>query len=367
MIPSEPADFCVERVVRQLPNRSFSVDLYIVPKEKIVKITGFIKSIGLTVEAVTLSAFSIEHLLGLRGKSPCRFTFVADLDYNNFSLYLFQESCFSSFKLTWINPMDKNIDQVLKEIERLASLNRVTESDEIEVFVNLSDSNWADKIQPQDHGYIRRLTECSPFPNWNGNDVKGLAAACLALNPKGPDVNLLPPTLRPKPVRWPKLLLAALLALLWVGILMNVTLNEYEVLEFRSALKAKSMEMDKEFGRVTALRKKVAAEEKKLASYQFLLKRPISDLRILKDLSEKVDTNTYLFDYVRTESLIIAGYSDSVLKLQSANSLAAIKYFKKFSMEGSINKVRVPLNPKAGRGGTFKEMETFRMNIQLGE
>lgn len=67
---------------------------------------------------------------------------------------------------------------------------------------------------------------------------------------------------------------------------------------------------------------------------------------VLKDLTDKINVSSYLFDYVRSDNLVIGGYTDSVLKLQGPEALGSIKYFRKIIPEGAINKIRVPGSPR---------------------
>lgn len=365
-VPSELEDFCIEKIIQQGKEKTIEVDLYIIPREKLLKIVEFLKSLGITVGGVTLTAFGLEGFINRRGKPPCPYTFVADLDFNHFSIYLFRDGKFSYFKLAWINPMDKNLQNVLKEVERCASLSQMEGEADIEVFVNLSDPNWEDKINPAEYPFIRHLTECSPFPARARGDMLGLAAACQALQTAEPEMNLLPAELRPKPSRLGAVLAILLGCALVVGLLLNVSLEKYTGLELKKALKAKSADLDKEYGAVLNLKRTVTEAEKKLESYRFVLKKPQSDLVVLKDLTDKINVSSYLFDYVRSDNLVIGGYTDSVLKLQGPEALGSIKYFRKIIPEGAINKIRVPGEPKDGKP-TYRELESFRFNIQFAD
>jgi hypothetical protein len=83
-----------------------------------------------------------------------------------------------------------------------------------------------------------------------------------------------------------------------------------------------------------------------------VIKRPISDLDILRELTEKAGDKTYLSEYVRANNLIVSGYTDSVLDLQTR--LTAIRFFKGVNLQGSITK-------------TKEGLEHFRFEIQLLE
>ena len=116
-VPTDPEEFSIEKVVsRGADGKTFEVDLYIVPREKIRKIIDLLRSIGLPPAAVTLTSFGFERMITLAKLDTANPLFLADLDLNNFAVYVFQEGKFSYFKLAWINPANKDMPHVLKEV-----------------------------------------------------------------------------------------------------------------------------------------------------------------------------------------------------------------------------------------------------------
>jgi len=353
IIPSEVEDFAMEKIVRRgADGKSYEVDLYIIPREKVRKILELLKSLGLSPPALTLTSFGFEKLLRMRKRNLHNPIFLADLDLNNFSVYAFQEGQFSYFKLAWINPASKNIQNVLKEVERCASLVRVNDEDDIEMFVNVSAPNWEEKLVEGSYAFISYAKEFSPFQERTTHNIKPLAVAIQALAQRRRSVNLIPPEGRERSSSMtllPTVVLAAGI-LIVLGLIMGR--GFFQDSEYVDTLEKNIAKISRDYRNVMQLRRDLVRARGELDSYQDVIKGHISDLEILKELTEKAGEKTYLSEYVRADNLILSGYTDSVLDLQTR--LGAIRFFKTLNLQGSITK-------------TKEGLEHFRFEIQLEE
>ena len=352
IIPSEVEDFSMEKIVRRAADGTFEVDLYIIPREKVRKIVELLKSVGLSPGAMTLTCFGFEKLLRMSKRNLHNPIFLADLDLNNFSVYAFQEGQFSYFKLAWINPASKNIQNVLKEVERCASLVRVNDEDDIEMFVNVSDPNWEEKLLEGSYSFINYAKEFSPFQDRVTHNIKPLAVAIQALDQRRRSFNLIPPEWRERSGSMtliPTVVLAA-----GIIILLGLILGRgfFQDSEYVDSLEKNIAKIGRDYRNVMQLRRDLVRARGELDSYQHVIKGHVSDLEILKEVTEKSGEKTYLSEYVRSNNLILSGYTDSVLDLQTR--LGAIRYFKSLNLQGSITK-------------TKEGLEHFRFEIQLEE
>jgi Tfp pilus assembly protein PilN len=351
-VPSDPEEFSIEKVVRKGADGAFAVDLYIVPREKVRKIVELLRSIGLPPAAVTLTSFGFERMIALNKDAASRPVFLADLDLNNFSVYVFQEGRFTYFKLAWINPSNKDLPHVLKEVERCASLVRLPEDENIDIFVNVSDSNWEEKLLDESYAFIRYAKEFSPFPERTTHNLKPQAVALQAMDLQRKSFNLIPPEWRERFSTIsliPTFVLAAGLIILLGMNFARVYIQENSYLNMLDRTIQKN---EREYRSVQSLRQNISRTRKELETYEDVIKKPLSDLLILRELTEKAGEQTYLSEYVRGENLVISGYTDSVLDLQTR--LSAIRLFKSLNLQGSITK-------------TKEGAEHFRFEIQLEE
>jgi Tfp pilus assembly protein PilN len=352
-VPTDPEEFSIEKVVqRGAEGKTFEVDLYIVPREKIKRIIDLLRSIGLPPAAVTLTSFGFERMIALAKLDAAHPIFLADLDLNNFAVYVFQAGKFSYFKLAWINPANKDMPHVLKEVERCASLVRLAEDATIDIYVNVSDANWEEKLLDESYAYIRYAKEFSPFPERITPNLKPMAVALQALGLKRKSFNLIPTEWRERSSTVsliPTFVLAAGLIIL-LGL--SFTRVYFQENSYLKMLDRNIQKIGKEYRSVQSLRRNISSTRRELETYQGVLQKPLSDLVILRELTEKAGEKTYLSEYVRGDNLVISGYTDSVLDLQTG--LSAIRFFKSLNLQGSITK-------------TKEGAEHFRFEIQLEE
>mgnify|MGYP001210309152 FL=1 len=353
VVPSDTEEFCAEKIVRRSADgKSFEVDLYIIPRERVRKLLDLLRQLGLAPQALTLTALGFERLLKKDGPANQHPVFIADLDLNNFAVHVFQGGRFTYFKLAWINPANKNLQNVLKEVERCASLIQLPDDQDIDVMLNISDSNWQDQLVEGEYPFLRYLKECSPFPERTTLNLKPLSVALQALEHNRRSFNLIPAEWREKSSSIslvPTLILAAGLVLL-LGI--SFTRVYFQESSYNDQLQRNLAKIEREYRSTMQLRRNIVRVRNELDTYQRVIKKPISDLDILRELTEKAGDKTYLSEYVRANNLIVSGYTDSVLDLQTR--LTAIRFFKGVNLQGSITK-------------TKEGLEHFRFEIQLLE
>jgi Tfp pilus assembly protein PilN len=353
VVPSETEDFCAEKIVRRgADGKSFEVDLYIIPRERVRKLLDLLRPLGLAPQALTLTAFGFEQLLKKSALAAQPAVFVADLDLNNFAVHVFQEGRFTYFKLAWINPANKNLQNVLKEVERCASLIQLSDDQDIDVLVNVADPNWQEKLVEGEYPFLRYFKECSPFPERTTLNLKPLSVALQALHHTRRSFNLIPEEWREKSssiTLVPTLVLAAALVIL-LGL--SFTRVFFQEASYNELLERNIAKIDREYGDIMKMRRNIVKARNELDTYQQVVKKPLSDLEILRELTEKAGDKTYLSEYVRANNLVISGYTDSVLDLQTR--LTAIRFFKGINLQGSITK-------------TKEGLEHYRFEIQLEE
>jgi Tfp pilus assembly protein PilN len=241
---------------------------------------------------------------------------------------------------------------VLKEVERCASLVRLPEDENIDIFVNVSDSNWEEKLLDESYAFIRYAKEFSPFPERTTHNLKPQAVALQAMDLQRKSFNLIPPEWRERFSTIsliPTFVLAAGLIILLGMNFARVYIQENSYLNMLDRTIQKN---EREYRSVQSLRQNISRTRKELETYEDVIKKPLSDLLILRELTEKAGEQTYLSEYVRGENLVISGYTDSVLDLQTR--LSAIRLFKSLNLQGSITK-------------TKEGAEHFRFEIQLEE
>lgn len=352
-IPSEPDDYHFEKVVHKLPEqKSLEIDLYLIPKEKVRKILDLAYSIGLPPVGIVLTAFGFERLFSLTDDLLAKPVFLADLDTDAFSIYVFTDEHFSYFKQITLNPENRNLDAILQEVEHCASAVRCPDDSDLEIFANISDPVWQSQVVDEKYAFIHLVGECSPVKDQTRQNLKSFAVAILALDWEPKTFNLIPPEWREKSSSMSLLPTLILIVLFLLALVANFGWIYLQESRYLDNLSQRITKVQKDYRSAMQLRASMLKVRKEIDTYSSVIHKPRTDLEILRELTEKTGEKTFLNEYVRTDRLIISGLTDSVLDLQVR--LSSIQFLKNISLQGSITK-------------TKEGLEHFRFEIQLEE
>jgi len=352
IVPAEADEYCFEYITRAGDEEDvLEVDLFLLPREKVLKSIEFLKSIGLPPDAVTLNVFGLEKLLAQNRELAEKPVFLVDLETASASIYLFEKGSFSSFRHSLVRPETTELLDILKEVERCSAERRLADDTEIELIFNFSDPAWAERLPEQEPAQFRGLATLAPFDNFTDETLHpGLAAVCgLGKRKKVP--NLIPPELRKRSSAAnfvPTAILAIATLLLLLANFSRGYIQEANYIHFLEENITKYQDQHREVMRV---RRNIEDIRKEIETYQQVLQKPLSDLLILAELTEKVSEKTYLQQYIRSDNLEISGYTDSYQNL--TERVETIPLFKSITQRGSITK----------KG----DLENFHLIIQLEE
>jgi len=337
ILPEETEEYSVEKVVRKTPDgNTFKIDVFVISHERIREILDFIKSIGLDPDVLTMTCFGFEKFLTHEKTFRDKPVFIADLGTSDFSVYLFREGHFSAFRRREFDPESIPFPELFREIETCASNQRLSDDDEIECILNLSDSSWTEKYSEEAIPFVQPISKYSLYDDYSVEDLKSCSTATLALNHRKKTFNLIPPKWRKKSSAFtiiPTVVLAVLAGLLVIANLSRGYIQEDNYINFLEENIARHQKKHQE---VLRLRRNINRIQKEIETYQQILKKPVSDLAILSELTEQASEKTYLQQYIRSDKLDISGYTDSYQDLvQRFESIADIK---NLTQRGSITK-----------------------------
>lgn len=349
-VPTDPEDYYVQKVVTTDSERNtVEVDLYLAPIEQVRKTVAFLKNLGLPPKYLTMDFFALERLLAGRRDLHQKSVFIADIRQGELGISHFTRGRFVSYAVQAL-PADPDFSVVERAVEVCASEARLPEEAEIEVFVNVVNPDWIHAVAGANPLYVKSIWDLCHFEPRPEGDALPAVVALLGESGRKPRINLIPSRWEGKPTKVglvPTIVFCGALAL--IGGL-NFTREGLQIEEANQRLDQQIAQKDREYRKVTGLHKRIVDERKSFDALQSIVKKPMSDITILKELTEKVGPKTYITEYVRADTLMISGLTDNVLDLLS--KLSTIKMFKSINMEGSIMKTR-------------EGQEHFRLKISL--
>lgn len=352
IVPAESEEYCFEYVTRSNDQSgALEIDLFLLPRERVLKIINFMKSIGLPPDAVTLNVFGLEKLLAQNKGMIQKPVFLVDLDSSAASIYLFENGGFSSFRHSIIQRETTELLDILKEVERCSAERRLPDDAEIELIFNFSDPAWADRLPEEEQTQFKGISALAPFENFTDDILHPSVAATYGLGKRKKILNLIPAELRKKSSAAnfvPTAILGIATILLLLANLSRGYIQEANYIHFLEENIAKYQDQHREVMRV---RRNIEDIRKEINTYQYVFQKPVSDLIILAELTEKVSEKTYLQQYIRSNNLEISGYTDSYQNL--TERVESIPVFRSITQRGSITK----------KG----DLENFHLIIQLEE
>lgn len=351
VVPSDLDDYCVEKIVRKSDDgKTYEVDVYVVPRDKVRNVLDFLRPLGLHPMCLTLSSFGFEKMLSRNPDLEDKAVFVLDLDKEEAGIHLFTGGRFTAFKQARLDVETAGFDDILHEVEQCAALERVPEDADIELLVNIADPAWGEKLRDREDLPLRFLSDLSVDESAGLRDLRPEAAALQAFGKQKKAFNLLPEDWRSKAASIslvPTLVLAAGVILL---LLLNVGRVYIQEAQYVSFLERQIQTVRPQYAEVMKVRQDISRIRKEIETYkQVMGEKSISDLAILRELTEKATDKTYLQRYVRTDKLDIQGFTDSYLELEKR--FDTIPFFKSIIPQGSITR----------RG----DLEQFHFTIQL--
>ncbi len=374
LIPTDITDFYVEKIVREnKEEKCFDVFLFIIPREKVETILKFFTEIDFYPQWLTITALGYEKLILENEDLKSKDVFICDLSYESFSIYCYKNGRFEYFKHTWIipGPRGKEISQVLKEVEKTASLIRLSEDEDIEIFLNFTDELWREKVDKNEYPFLKNINEIinTPVPY---NNLNSYATGIFGLKSNRRSFNLIPKEERvfASSISYiPTLVLALVLVLL---LFLNLTSGYFQKKEYLGEINQGIVKIKKEYRRVAGIKRKISKSKDEILLLNRLMFHPVSNLDIIKELTEKAGPKTYIDSYNRSvdikpsspkkknnnrlffisDTINISGYTESSIDYQTR--LMDVKFFKSVIMTNSVRSNR-------------NNLERFQFKIEISE
>ncbi len=374
LVPSDLTDFYVEKIVRKNEEGNcFDVFLFIIPREKVETILKFFSDIDFYPQWLTITALGYEKIISgnsqLRGKN----IFICDLSYESFSVYCYRNGKFEYFKHTWIipGPRGKEISQVLKEVEKTASLVRLPEEEDVEIFLNFTDESWKEKIDRSQYPFLRHINEITELPITYG-DLNSFAVGYLGLYSNRRSFNLIPKERRVFTSSISYIPTLALVLVLIVLLFLNLTSGYFQKKKYLEEIERGMAKIEKKYKKVVKIKQRISATKDEINVLNKLMIHPISNLEVIRELTEKAGPKTYIDNYNRNvdikpaspkeknmnsffyvkDTLTISGYTESSLDYQTR--LMDVKFFNSVIMNSSTKSRR-------------NDLERFQFKIVISE
>ncbi len=374
LIPTDITDFYVEKIVREnKEEKCFDVFLFIIPREKVETILKFFTEIDFYPQWLTITALGYERLILSSSDLSSKNVFICDLSYESFSVYCYKKGRFEYFKHTWIipGPRGKEISQVLKEVEKTASLVRLSEEEDVEIFLNFTDELWREKIDKNEYPYLKNINEITDIPVPYSN-LNSFAIGIFGLNSNRRAFNLIRKERRifASSISYiPTLVLAFVLIIL---LFLNLTSGYFQKKEYLGEINQGIEKIKKEYKRVAQIKQKISKTKNEIEVLNKLMFHPVSNLDIIKELTEKAGPKTYIDNFNRNvdikpsspkiknrdniffikDTVNISGYTESSIDYQTR--LMDVKFFKNVIMTNSVKSNR-------------NNLERFQFKIVISE